>query len=379
MSLTGNVLIIGAGIGGVTLARALHSRGIGYELFERSSERSATGAGLLVHPGAAKALAALGVARELTSAGMELLRGKALTRDGALLQASSLRALRDAAGAGTHGVHRARLHALLLAGLQPVRLGRAFVSAQEYAGGVRATFADGSVAEGALLVGADGLRSRVRAMLYGDLPPRYAGYTSWRGVAPGERYWDGPELAEFWGRGERFGVVPVGHGETYWFAVANAPEGERDDDPLEAVKRRFGGWSAPIPELLSATPPQRVLRTDIHDRAPIRSWSRGRVTLLGDAAHPMTPNLGQGACMAIEDAVVLARCLAESADWAPALSSYEARRIRRTSQMVERSRQLGRLAQLENPMLVWLRNALLKATPASVVQRQMRANAMLEL
>jgi 2-polyprenyl-6-methoxyphenol hydroxylase-like FAD-dependent oxidoreductase len=378
MNPNAKVLIVGAGIGGLTLAQALRARGIDYEVFERSAELLPLGAGLLVQPGAMKALTALGLGRRVASAGTELVWGKALTTTGEVLQSSSLAALRDAVHAGTYGLSRARLHQVLLDGLDAVQLGRALVGYEEDEQGVLARFADGSTAYGALLVGADGLRSRVRSSLKPDEPLRYAGYTSWRGIAQHDDAAPEKQIAEIWGRGERFGIVPIGYGETYWFAVANAPEGARDGDPLGEVERRFAGWSDEIRKLLAATPRERVIRADIHDRKPISGWSRGRVTLLGDAAHPMTPNLGQGACMAIEDAVVLARCLHESDDLSAALAAYAAQRLQRTSHMVKSSWQLGRLAQLESPLLIWLRNLALKGTPQAVIQKQMLANANFE-
>jgi 2-polyprenyl-6-methoxyphenol hydroxylase-like FAD-dependent oxidoreductase len=379
MGINGKVLVIGGGIGGLALARALVARGMDAEVFEQAPLLSPLGAGLILHPGALLALRQLGLEAAVIRAGTELVRGAALTSSGAVLQETPLALLRDQVGAGTAGIHRARLQQVLLEGLDPIRLGRVFTRYDEDESGVTASFADGSTARGTLLVGADGLRSRVRAQLLGEQPLRYAGYTSWRGVAAGDDFFPPQELSEIWGPGERFGIVPIGHGETYWFAVANAPEGERDDEPLAEVKRRFAGWSKPIARLLDATSRERVLRTDIHDRTPVSSWSRGAVTLLGDAAHPMTPNLGQGACMAIEDAVVLARCLAEHQSSSQALPAYEALRVPRTSRFVKESWQFGRLAKLENPALVWLRNLMLRATPKSIVTKQLVANASVEL
>ncbi|MGC4091102.1 MAG: FAD-dependent monooxygenase [Polyangiaceae bacterium] len=375
MAFGGKVGIIGAGIGGLALARALCGREIPCEVFERAPALEPLGAGLLVHPGAMLALRELGLDERLADAAQEVTRGLAVTQGGIVLQDSSLSALRQQVGAGTFGISRARLQALLLDGLTPPRLARSFERYQASDAAVTAHFEGGEKADCAILVGADGLHSRVRTQLLGEEPLRYAGYTSWRGIAHGDHFFEPGELREIWGRGERFGVVPVGHGETYWFAVANAVAGQRDDDSLAEVERRFASWSEPIGKLLAATPRERVLRTDVYDRKPGKRWSDSRVTLLGDAAHPMTPNLGQGACMAIEDAVVLARCLDEASDVASALSQYEAQRVPRTTHFVQSSWQLGKMAQLESPPLIWLRNWMLRATPSSVVDKQMRRNA----
>ena len=180
----------------------------------------------------------------------------------------------------------------------------------------------------------------------------------------------GGEVGESWGRGERFGFCPIGFGEVYWFAVANRPAGGRDGaDSLGALLDRFRTWHAPIPALLRATDPADVLRTDIHDRPPVRSWTRGRVALLGDAAHPMTPNLGQGGCQAVEDAVALALLLSASRDHVRAFRHYERIRLKRANRMVEAARRIGRVGQASTVVGTWLRDAMFRAVPAGLSYR----------
>jgi 2-polyprenyl-6-methoxyphenol hydroxylase-like FAD-dependent oxidoreductase len=181
------------------------------------------------------------------------------------------------------------------------------------------------------------------------------------------------EVSESWGRGRRFGIVPIENGRVYWFATLNAPAGGRDEPGT--VRRKledlFAGWHPPIAEMLAATPESAILRNDMLHRLPAGRWGEGRVTLLGDAAHPMTPNLGQGACQAIEDAVALADCLRGAADPVSALRRYEALRIPRANRFVRASLRLGRVAQSENVVICRLRNALMSLVPSSLSRRQL--------
>jgi 2-polyprenyl-6-methoxyphenol hydroxylase-like FAD-dependent oxidoreductase len=220
------------------------------------------------------------------------------------------------------------------------------------------------------VIGADGLHSRVRRELFGDEPLRYAGYTAWRGIcARGDLVQEG-QTSETWGRGTRFGIVPIGHGPAYWFAVLTTPAGGRDEPgrARESLLRHFGDWHAPVRALIEATEETAIMRHDLFDRMPRETWSRGRITLIGDAAHPMTPNLGQGGCQAIEDAVVLAEELDKTKP--DAFARYEKRRLSRANGFVQASRRMGALAQLENGAARTLRDWLMRLTPDSVATAQ---------
>lgn len=381
MQLDGKVLIAGAGIGGLTLGRALRQAGIACEIFERQPELHAVGAGILVQTSAMLALRTLGLDRDVLAAGREVRTGFVTTETGAVLQATSMQAVGDTLGAPTIAIHRARLQEVLLGGLGgvPLRRGAAVEHYEQDGAKVTAVLADGQREEGALLVGADGLRSAVRKTLAGETPLRYAGYTSVRGIAEGEGAVPEGEVKEMWGRGARFGYAGIAPGKTYWFAVVNAPEGKHDERPLDVVRARFADFAAPVQALLAATTPERVLWTDIHDRLPLSRWSDGRVTLLGDAAHPTTPNLGQGGCMAIEDAVTLAHALRTADSLPSALARYEARRLARTTGIVHASFRFGKVAQLESRAAIWVRNTLMRLTPSSFVQKQLLANARFAL
>jgi 2-polyprenyl-6-methoxyphenol hydroxylase-like FAD-dependent oxidoreductase len=204
-----------------------------------------------------------------------------------------------------------------------------------------------------------------------DGPPVYRGYTAWRGVAPASASPGLDAGVETWGCGRRFGMVPIDGGRVYWYATVNAPPAGSDTSRA-TLHALVGGWHAPIAALIDATPEDAILRADVGDRPRARAWVQERVALLGDAAHPMTPNLGQGACQAIEDAVVLTRCLADAPD-AGALSAYEARRRARAEAAVRDARRLGAVAQWESPLACRLRDAAVATIPGRALRRSLAA------
>ena len=372
---TMHVLIVGGGIGGLTLAVALAQKGHVPRVLERSRTLAAAGAGLALQPNAMTVLASLGLADATVAAGRDVPRAAILDRNGRALGAElDMASLGARFGAPVVAIHRARLHSVLrdAVGDAALTLGTEVVHVDSSVSGASLRCQDGRILEADIVVGADGLRSTIRRHLLDDGEPIYSGYTSWRGVTtPGA----GPTLVrmtESWGAGERFGMVDIGHGEIYWFAVADAPQGARDRDARAELLERFAGWHEPVRAVLEATEPDRIIRTDISDRDPVTRWHSGRVVLLGDAAHPMTPNLGQGACQAIEDAAVLADELSQSTDVRQALVNYERRRVTRANGIVMRARRLGQIAQWQHPISVRVRNTLMRFTPRPAAEKQVR-------
>ncbi|HEX7240126.1 MAG TPA: FAD-dependent monooxygenase [Longimicrobiaceae bacterium] len=358
----GKALVVGGGIGGLAAAVGLRRAGWEVEVLERAPEIREVGAGLTLWDNALRALDRLGMGELVERLEFPEGTGGIWSWRGELLLPVSPAEVRERYGQRAAAVHRAELQAALLdaLGRDRVRTGAECTGFREDAHGVVAELADGGSARGDVLVGADGLRSVVRAALHGAEPPVYAGYTAWRGVV---EFPDTERLrpGESWGAGTRFGRVPLSDGRAYWFAVRDAPEGERAAGGEKAeLLRLFGGWHEPVRELVEATPEEAILRGDVYDRPTLRSWGRGRATLLGDAAHPMTPNLGQGACQALEDAAVLAQCLAGEAGVPEALRAYEARRVPRANAFVERSRAVGRVAQWSHPLAVGARMLLVR-------------------
>jgi 2-polyprenyl-6-methoxyphenol hydroxylase-like FAD-dependent oxidoreductase len=358
------VVIVGGGIGGLSAAIALRRVGVEALVYERAPELREVGAGISLWPNATRLLRRWGVLADVLRRGHTFDRAVMRTARGGFLHALKL----PESDAPHVLIHRADLHAALADALPPwaVQLGADFEGFDETEGGVAARFAGFGRVDARLLVGADGIRSAVRAQVLGDGPPVYRGYPVWRGVAPlpGGRT---PEFTESLGAGLRFGVVPLGGGRVAWWATANEPEGMEDEEGRKAkLLRLFDGWHWPIPQLLEATPEDEMLKNGTYDRPPVRRWGRGRVTLLGDAAHPTTPNFGQGGCMAIEDAAVLAACLTDARGDAAALREFERRRFGRTRFITKQSLQYGRIGQWASPAAVRLRDALFRLTPSAV-------------
>ncbi len=339
-------IVIGGGIGGLAAGVALQRRGWDVTVLERAAKLEPVGAGLAVAPNALRTLDALGVGgrlRELAAlqgaAGIRRPDGRWITRTDAGKAAARY-------GEPAIAVHRATLVEVLSAGLAPgtLRLGLPAEDVDPRTG--RVDTADGPLTAD-LVVAADGLHSPVRAKLFPDHPgPVYTGVTSWRIVVPA---WPRKlDIAETWGAGKVFGVTELGDGRVYCYATAPAAPGGQAPDERAEMLRRFAGWHEPIPSLIAAA--ESVTRTDIRClEQPLPRFHSGRVALLGDAAHAMTPNLGQGACQAIEDAAVLAA-------YADDLGRYTRERLGRTSEVARASRRVSRLAGLDNPVAEWLRN-----------------------
>ncbi|MBO0864420.1 MAG: FAD-dependent monooxygenase, partial [Mycobacterium sp.] len=244
-------------------------------------------------------------------------------------------------------LHRASLAALLIDRLPPdaVRFGITVTDVHAGQGETAAVLhTSGGDLPADLVIAADGIRSTLRpSLLPAALGPRYAGYTAWRMVVPDP---GGTEPAETWGPdGQRFAILPIADGRCYCYATADVPAGTSYPDDAEELRRRFTSWHAPIGAMLARLTLDDVLRNDIEELPRLPAMHRGRVALLGDAAHAMTPDLGQGACQAIEDAVVLAALLdpGDPATVTEALVRYTNLRLPRTTDLTRRSRKAGAL------------------------------------
>jgi 2-polyprenyl-6-methoxyphenol hydroxylase-like FAD-dependent oxidoreductase len=357
MATTPKILIVGAGIGGLTAAIALRQAGLGVEIFERAAALKEIGAGIGLSANAMRVLQHLGLMQQAVDRGTVIKAAVSYTSSGHTLSRMPVH-LTDVPAVC---LHRAELQQTLLSALPAhcVHLGEEFVQFDTTPAGVTVHFAHGRTAVGDVLIGADGLRSRVRAQLLGDGEPVYRGYQCWRGVC------DHPAselLTETFGTGLRLGLVPIGRRGTAWWCTANEAEGagEGPEGIQAKLLRWFGNWHPPIREVIAGTDPTAIIKSAMYDRRPVKTWSKEACTLLGDAAHPSTPNMGQGGGMAIEDAVVLARCLSNYSDAATALRVYQRLRYPRTAKVTRISRLYGAMGQWNAPGAVWLRNALFR-------------------
>lgn len=346
-----HTIVIGAGIAGLAAAVVLRRCGHEVTVVEQRTDLTA-GAGISIWPNALAALDDIGLGDAVRRAGGRVTGGAIRWRDGAWLRRPSAQRIVDALGEPLVVVHRSVLTDILLAALPPgiVETGVSATGLSIGTSSVGVALADGRTRVADAVVGADGIGSLVARTLNGPLPGRYVGYTAWRGVAA---YRLEPELAgETMGAGTEVGHVPLGPDHTYWFATERAREGGRSPGGEHAyLTAKLAGWADPIPALVAATEPAELLRNDLYDRAQPQRWSQGPAVIIGDAAHPMRPHLGQGGCQGLEDAAILARFVELSPDLPTAFAGFGTFRKRRVRPLVRESAMIGRIVNLRPALL----------------------------
>lgn len=363
------ITVAGGGIGGLAAAIAL--RGIGAEtaVFEQASDlkRVEVGAGITLWPNAVRMLDRLGVGEEVRARGSVFSGSlEQRTSRGRLLAEWQLREMGEKLGAPAMGIRRPALHEVLASAAAPnVTAGSKVTSFEQSGSAVTVSLAAGGAHSADALVGADGIGSVIREQLFGAQAPRYSGLTIWRAVAEFDDSALPPgALLSFWGSGTRFVIFRVAPGTMVWEATLATEAGGSDPDggvkPL--LLELFSDFCDPVGPLIAAADERSIVRDDVCDRPPSQTWGRGRVTLLGDAAHAMTFAVGQGAAQAFEDAVALADSLREADGVEAGLRSYERRRIKRAGRFQSMAWRLARMGVHRSPLRCGLRNAFLKGT-----------------
>lgn len=339
-------LIIGAGMGGLTAALALQRVGYEVDVYEQVVENKPVGAAISVWSNGVKCMNYLGLGAQMAELGgqMDFMAYRdGLTGDD--MCQFSLAPVTEQTGQRPYPVSRADLQAMLMAQLGPehLHLGKKMVSIEDDGTQVTATFADGESATGDLLIGADGARSATREYVLGHaVERRYAGYVNFNGLVEiDESVGPADQWTTYVGEGKRVSVMPVSGNRFYFFFDVPLPLGvpyERGS-AREVLTEHFEGWAPGVHKLIGLLDPARVNRVEIHDIDPFHTWTKGRVALLGDAGHNTTPDIGQGGCSAMEDAVVLAQSMATNTiSVEDSLRRYAERRTERAGDLVLRAR-----------------------------------------
>jgi 2-polyprenyl-6-methoxyphenol hydroxylase-like FAD-dependent oxidoreductase len=356
--------IVGSGIAGLAAALALKRENVSCLVYERALQIREVGAGLSLLANGVQALNHLGVKDQVIAVSSAVNELVTMSDRGKVLDRVDFEALSRPQGSECICVQRGALQRILLQAVGPdsIHTGADCVEIQESHDHVSVRFEDSSCDAVDFVVAADGIRSTIRKQLHPHSQLRFAGYSAWRALTAGT-FSGLPEGTAFLilGRGCQAGIFRCGPHRIYWFATQNAPTnpGLSADLRKLGLLKRFGHWPSPFPGVIEATPAENILENDIFDLATVNTWGIGRITFAGDAIHAMTPNLGQGAALALEDAVILARSIRKGIDIEKALREYERARRKRTAWIARASRRAGSLLQAGNPIVVLLRNWLL--------------------
>ncbi|MGW4848066.1 FAD-dependent monooxygenase [Nocardia brasiliensis] len=373
-------IVIGGGIGGLGAALGLARAGWQVTVLEQADDFRTVGAGVILAPNAVRALNSLGLSDRLRTLDPAQGATGIRTASGRWLMRGDVRELRRRFGVSEYALRQADLHAWLVDALRQTELctGHQVTALDPDTGTVTFLRPNGETdtRSADLVVAADGRYSPTRARLFPHhAGMAYAGYLTWQGVVPADAA-TGIDVSrasiESWGRGQRFGSMALTGGQVYWYATLSAPPKAYAEKGIDTVARLFRDWPDPIPRLLAATPPESLLRRDIYSlEAPLPTYARKRLVLLGDAAHAITPDFGQGVAQALEDAATLGQLALQLPTAQSLVIGYDLARHGRTRRLARAAAAWGRVTQWRNPVQVALRNAVLWSTPRSVYLRSM--------
>ncbi|SES36831.1 FAD-dependent monooxygenase [Psychrobacillus sp. OK032] len=366
-----DIVIIGGGIGGLCAAITLQKQGFSVNVYETSPTFQPVGAGIGIGSNAMQALMNIGVGEKVFANGNVLHTQIFLNAKGRTLNSIDFSVLKERFGQENITIHRADLHQTFLEALKPttVHYNKKCVNVEQNGDKVTAYFEDETEVTADLLIAADGIHSPIRKKLVPNSAPRYSGYTCWRGITENKGKVDEFTSTEIWSSTGRFGMAPMRNGQIYWFACINAREKDPFYQHLERkeIANLYKHFPDIVPATIRDTPTEFILHHDIMDIKPLHNFTFGRIVLLGDAAHATTPNMGQGAGQAIEDAIVLGNAFQQFDEVEKVLTYYEEKRIARTTKVINLSRQIGAAAQLCSRSLASARDFLFPLIPSKLL------------
>lgn len=366
-----NIDIIGAGIGGLTTAIALEKKGIRVRIFEQAKEIKPVGAGIILANNAMQVFEKLGLRNVIEEQGNSISSMKITKPSLSVLSSIDLSYFEQKHQVKNIAIHRGTLQQILIDQLRSTQINldhRLNRITHTHEGSILEFEHDKNI-QSSLLLGADGLHSTVRQCMFPTHTLRHANQLCWRGIT----HYDLPsdyqhELHEAWGKADRFGFVQIAKNKVYWYALKSFSK-HPNELSNQDIKSHFSRYHPIVNDLINSTDPKTINKAEITDLTPTNHWYKGQVCLLGDSAHAATPNMGQGACQAIEDAYVLSECLAKHKT-ADAFQEFQALRLPKAHQVVKASWRIGKIAHLTNPLLIGLRNQMMRMTPSSLSRKQ---------
>jgi len=363
--------IVGAGIGGLTTAIALQKKGLKTRIFEQAEEIKPVGAGIILANNAMQVYEKLGLGEEIKNSGHPISSMNITDAQLKSISNIDLKYFEAKYQVQNIAIHRGKLQQILVGqldadGLNP---GNELINVEKTGAEYVLKFKNGTTAKSKILLGADGLNSTVRNCLFSENTIRNAYQICWRGVtdfALPEKYQN--EVYEAWGKGDRFGFVQIAPNKVYWFAVKSFKQ-NHDVFPIDTLDTHFERYAPMVRNIIKETPVKTIHTSVISDLKPIKTWYKENVCLIGDAAHATTPNMGQGACQAIEDAYILSECL-QKFEVSQAFAKYQKLRMLKAHQVVNISWTLGKVAHWKNPLAIQFRNRLMGMIPESINRKQ---------
>ncbi|MBD2814428.1 FAD-dependent monooxygenase [Xenorhabdus sp. Flor] len=370
------VIVIGAGIGGLTAAIVLQRIGCVVEVYEQAPTLRTAGSGLSVMSNAVAALSSIGINLKLERFGAPIKCFEIRNTRDRLIRKLPISEISSSNGFDSVCISRKALQEALLQQLDQniIHVGAKVTEISERDDGISVRFADGREAHGDLLIGADGIYSFVRDYIQGNKPVRPADYICWLAIT---RY-QHPQITpgyvgHYWGAGKRIGLIDIDGGEVYWWGTANMPteQARKWQGNNQDILTYYEGWPSIVSDIILQTPSENIISVSAQDRPFSSLWGKGRITLLGDAAHPMLTSLGQGAGMAIEDAAVLGHVFRQQSDPISALRQYERIRIPRAEMLVNTSRMLSETEQEDRMFHCLKRDLSLRFVPTKNLKKSL--------